>query len=200
MCVSEPTPGGQIRTIPQFSPSPSCLHELELRPTTKDVETFKNNKINYNDVEKHNLVSKDKFVALKDGESHIIAKVTANKQPVDVTHLELVPESPIQIVNIKKITVEAFDKKTKTKKIAHLEPNGPPIGTNVPGFVLLKNLIQLNGLHNLNTDSIAIKVTKQPGSKLSVHLRIKACTHIPSTTSVTSELNTFLLCTAQANK
>ncbi len=169
-------------------PALPCLHAVELRKTNKDVVKFisVSTKKGYNAKETAALLSTNKFVALKDGESKIVLKLTADKSGVDVTHVEFVPENVIEQASIGKIVIEATDKKTKRKKKAEFNPRAARTSNSLPAPMIFSNLMVLKALQGLNTDEISISVNKIPKMKLGVHLKIKACTKLSTTAKAIS--------------
>jgi hypothetical protein len=145
-------------------------------------------KKNYSEVEISALISKDKFVSLKDGDSSVIFNVTDNQSSVEITNLQLVPENSSELQNVAKVVIEAFDKKSNTQKKVVFQPLVPDASNPFPAPTILSNLMLLKPLQGLNTNQISLTVSKIAKTKLAVRLSIKACTNVTTTPQFTSKL------------
>ena len=121
------------------------------------------------------MVSKAKFVSLKDGQSKIVFRVTADKRGAKIGEIKLALQNPLQQVSVAEIVVEALDAKTKVKKRAVFNPRALNPANPIPAVIVLGNLMLLKPLRDLQTDKLSIRIRKVPKSKLSVRLTVKIC-------------------------
>ena len=202
MVIVEPTPAPVERTpktTPMAIPSFPCFHPVELKVKSKNIVEFKKNGKTYSKKEKADLISKDKFVELEDGESTIAFNALENKgQAVQLAAVTLGLSDPRkQIKSIEEVTIEASDKKPGSngkKKLVKWSPNNAqdPENKFLPKEILLNNLLQLKALSGVITDTISLKLKKKKGSKLAVNLKFKICTHVTSITTLTSKFDAFV--------